>query len=61
MDSKLREWQLDIERILSAAAPDWHEAARLVDVMARLSGEVILRQAATQRSEERRVGKECRL
>jgi hypothetical protein len=48
MDSKLREWQLDIERIWSAAAPDWREAARLVDVMARTSGEVILRQAATQ-------------
>ena len=48
MDSKLREWQLDIERIRSAAAPDWREAARLADVMARISGEVILRQAAAQ-------------
>ena len=48
MDSKLREWQLDIERIWSADAPDWREAARLADVMARTSGEVILRQAATQ-------------
>jgi hypothetical protein len=48
MDSKLREWQLDIERIRSTAAPDWREAARLADAMARTSGEVILRQAAAQ-------------
>jgi len=48
MDSKLREWQLDIERIWSAAAPDWREAARLADVMARISVEVILRHAAAQ-------------
>ena len=48
MDSKLREWQLDIERIWQASAPDWHEAARLADVMARISSEVILRQAAAQ-------------
>ena len=48
MDSKLREWQLDIERIRSAVVPDWREAARLADVMARISGEAILRQAAAQ-------------
>ena len=48
MDSKLREWQLDIERIWSADAPDWREAARLADVMARMSGEVMLRHAAAQ-------------
>ena len=48
MDSKLREWQLDVERIWQAAAPDWREAARLADVMARTRGEVILRQAAAQ-------------
>lgn len=48
MDSKLREWQLDIERIWQAAAPDWREAARLADVMARTGGEAMLRQAATQ-------------
>ena len=48
MDSKLSEWQLEVERIWQAAAPDWREAARLADVMARTSGEVILRQAATQ-------------
>jgi len=48
MDSKLREWQLELERIWSADAPDWREAARLTDVMARMSGEVILRHAAAQ-------------
>lgn len=48
MDNKLREWQLEIERIRSAAEPDWHEAARLAEAMARISGEVILRQAAAQ-------------
>ena len=48
MDSKLREWQLEIERIWQAAAPDWREAARLADVMARTGAEVLLRQAAAQ-------------
>src|SRR5260370_4472311 len=48
MDTKLREWQLDIERIWSATAPDWREAARLADVMARICGEPILRHAAAQ-------------
>ena len=48
MDSRLREWQLDVERIWQADAPDWSEAARLVDVMARTGGEVLLRQAAAQ-------------
>jgi hypothetical protein len=48
MDSKLRQWQLDIERIWSTAAPDWREAARLADVMARTSVEVMLRYAAAQ-------------
>lgn len=48
MDSKLREWQLDVERIWSADAPDWREAARLAAAIAATSGEVMLRQAATQ-------------
>ena len=48
MESKLREWQLDVERIWSSDAPDWREAARLADVMARISGEAVLRQAAAQ-------------
>lgn len=48
MDSKLREWQLDVERIWQATAPDWSEAARLAEVMARTGGEAMLRQAAAQ-------------
>ena len=48
MESKLREWQLDVERIWSSDAPDWREAARLAELMARISGEAVLRQAAAQ-------------
>jgi hypothetical protein len=48
MDSKLREWQFELDRMWSAAAPDWHEAARLAAEMASASGETILRQAAAQ-------------
>jgi hypothetical protein len=48
MDSKLGEWQLELERIRQAAAPDWGEAVRLADVMARTGAEVLLRQAAAQ-------------
>lgn len=48
MDRKLREWKLDVERVWSAAAPDWREAARLAAEMARASGETMLRQAAMQ-------------
>ena len=48
MDSRLSEWQLELERIWQAAAPDWREAARLTEVMARTGAEALLRQAATQ-------------
>ncbi|MFH1343252.1 MAG: hypothetical protein ABIL01_18900 [Pseudomonadota bacterium] len=48
MDSKSGEWQLELERIWQAPAPDWGEAARLADVMARTAAEVLLRQAAAQ-------------
>ncbi|HEY3030941.1 MAG TPA: hypothetical protein VGJ68_12275 [Bradyrhizobium sp.] len=48
MDRQFSEWKLGVERICSAAAPDYHEAARLAADMARASGEAILRQAATQ-------------
>ncbi len=48
MDSKSAEWQLELERIWQAPAPDWGEAARLADVMARTAAEVLLRQAAAQ-------------
>lgn len=48
MDRKLREWKLAVERIWSAAAPDYHEAACLAAVIASASEEAILQQAATQ-------------
>jgi hypothetical protein len=48
MDSRLREWQLEVERIWLQAAPDYREAVRLAAEMARLSEEAMLRQAATQ-------------
>lgn len=48
MDSKLSEWQLAIDRIWQADAPDWNEAVRLADVMVRTSEQGLLRQAATQ-------------
>ena len=48
MDQKLGEWKLDVERIWSAAAPDWTEAARLAAVIAHLTAEETLRHAATQ-------------
>ena len=48
MDRQLSEWKLGIERIWSAAAPDYREAARLAAEIARCSGETMLRYAATQ-------------
>ena len=48
MDRQLSEWKLGVERICSAAAPDYAEAARLAADIARASKEAILRQAATQ-------------
>jgi hypothetical protein len=48
MDIKLREWQLEVERTWSAAAPDYHEAARLAAEMAGANVEAVLRQAAAQ-------------
>ena len=48
MDSKLRQWQLDIERIWSASAVDYGEAARLAAEIARACDEATLRAAATQ-------------
>jgi len=48
MDRQFSEWKLGVERIWSAAAPDYREAARLAADMAGASGEAILRQAATQ-------------
>ena len=48
MDKQLSEWKLGIERIWSAAAPDYHDAACLAAAIATASGQAILRQAATQ-------------
>ena len=48
MDRRLSEWKFEVERIWSAAAPDWQEAARLVTAMASGDGETILQQAAAQ-------------
>jgi hypothetical protein len=48
MDRRLSEWKFELERIWSAAAPDWQEAARLVTAMASGDGETILQQAAAQ-------------
>jgi hypothetical protein len=48
MDRQLREWTLAIERIASAASPDYDEALRLADDIARFGEPAILRQAAAQ-------------
>lgn len=48
MDRLQAKWKLDIDRICSAAAPDYHEAACLADDIARLGEETTLRLAATQ-------------
>ena len=48
MDRQLSEWKAGVERIWSAAAPDYGEAARLAADIASLSEEAILRQAAMQ-------------
>ncbi len=48
MDSKLSQWKHDVERIWSAATPDYREAARLAAEIADSSGTAILRHAATQ-------------
>jgi hypothetical protein len=48
MDTQLSEWRTAVDRVWSAATPDYHEAARLVADMAGASENTILRQAATQ-------------
>ena len=48
MDRHIREWKFSVERIWSATAPDYGEAARLVAEIARASEEETLRQAASQ-------------
>ena len=48
MDRQLSEWKLGLERIWSAATPDYQEAARIVAAIANASDEITLRRAATQ-------------
>ena len=48
MDRHLSEWKISVERIWSAATPDYEEAARLAAIIASASEEITLRQAATQ-------------
>jgi hypothetical protein len=48
MDRQLPEWKLALERIWSAAAPDYHAAACLAVDIANATEEAMLRQAATQ-------------
>ena len=48
MDRHLAKWSLEVERIWSADAPDYQEAARIAAVIAALSETAMLRQAATQ-------------
>lgn len=48
MDRRLAEWKFELERMWSAAAPDYHAAACLADDMIRFSEDTTLRLAATQ-------------
>jgi hypothetical protein len=48
MDRHFADWKLGVERIWSAATPDYHEAACLAESIARTAEDVMLRQAATQ-------------
>jgi hypothetical protein len=48
MNRQLSEWKLGVERIWSAAAPDYREAAQLAAEIARGSDDAALREAAAQ-------------
>lgn len=48
MDRQLGEWKLDVERLWSAAAPDYRQAAQLAEKIARGADDAALRQAAMQ-------------
>jgi len=48
MDRQLAEWKVELERIWSAATPDYGEAARVASQMAHADVETVLRQAASQ-------------
>jgi hypothetical protein len=48
MDRQLSDWKFAVERMWSAAVPDYGEAVLLADDIARLAEEAMLRQAAAQ-------------
>ncbi|MGA9091525.1 MAG: DnaJ domain-containing protein [Bradyrhizobium sp.] len=48
MDRQLSEWNVEIERIWSAVAPDYGEAVRIATHIATAGEEAVLRQAASQ-------------
>jgi hypothetical protein len=48
MDRQLSEWKLSLDRIWSAAEPDYHEAARLAAEIAGAAKEATLRWASAQ-------------
>jgi len=48
MDAQLKKWELWIDRLWSAAAIDWREAARLAVDIESASGDETLRHAASQ-------------
>jgi hypothetical protein len=48
MDRQFKEWKRGVERIWSASAPDYRDAALLAAEIARGSEEAMLRAAATQ-------------
>jgi hypothetical protein len=48
MNRQLSDWKFGIDRIWSATAPDYHEAARLAAEIAGASTDAMLRQAAAQ-------------
>src|ERR1700736_6278146 len=54
MDIQLSEWKLGVERIWSAAAPDYHEAARLAAEIAGAATEAlpILRSASAAEADQ---------
>lgn len=48
MMERLETWKLALERLRLAQSPDWAEAGRLAAEIARMSSDVMLRQAAEQ-------------
>jgi hypothetical protein len=48
MDRQLKQWQSGVERLWSATAPDYRDAARLLAEIGRAGDDPALRQAAAQ-------------